>query len=529
LPEKTQGRICLIMLRSATLAAISLLATFVAACGGGGGSGDADPATAVPANAGFYMEVAVRPDGDLREGALDAAGKLMRTPDPEARIRELVERGFSESSEGDLDYERDVRPWLGERAALWAAAQEEFGGVALVAATDTEQAWESIQAAIRRGGEETTARSYKDVEYLVVDDEGTAVGIVGDFAAFGTEPELKRTVDALEGSSLSENDRYRGAVDGLAEDRLAHFYTDLRAVFELARRDPSSAESLRQLEALVPLDRIPPLTGAFLANGDRLAIDVGLDVEGNDMLRSLGAFTGVAGSPLVQELPADTWAAIGSPRVGESARALLQQFGGALGGAMLEEQLRGQLGLDLERDLLSWIGDVAFFMRGTNVASLEGGAVIQVTDEGRAEAAFGKIVGVVRTRGGADAQPVRIDGAETAFAIRDGSTPKPIVLARGEGKVVVTYGEATAAEALSDDNQFGDSDTYEQAKEALGDDIEPGMLLSMPAVLELVQATGSSDPDFEEVRPYLEALTVIAVGGEISGDRAEGRIAAGLK
>jgi uncharacterized protein DUF3352 len=516
------------MLRSATIAAISLLATFVAACGGGGGSGDADPATAVPGNAGFYMEVAVRPEGDLREDALEAAGKLMRTPDPEARIRELVERGFAEGSDGEIDYDRDVRPWLGERAGLWAAAQQEFGGVALLAATDTDQAWESIQAAIRRSGEQSTARSYKDVDYLV-DDEGTAVGIVGDFAAFGTEAEFKRTVDASEGSSLADNDRYRGAVDGLEEDRLAHFYSDLRAVFELARQDPESAEGLRQLEAFLPLDRIPPLTGAFLANGDRMAIDLGLDIEGNETLRSLGAFTGFSGTPLVQELPGDSWLTLGWPRLGESTRALLQQFGGAVGGAMLQEQLRGQLGLDLEQDVLSWIGDVAIFARGTTLESLDGGAVIEVTDEARAEAAFGKIVGVVRTRGGVDARPVQIDGAETAFAINDGSTPKPIVLARGEGKVVVGYGEAAAADALAGDDRFGDSDAYGQAKEALGDDVEPGILVSMPAVLELVQATGSSDADFEQVRPYLEALTVIAVGGRVDGDRAEGRIAAGLK
>jgi Protein of unknown function (DUF3352) len=517
------------MLRSATLAAISLLVVLLAACGGGGAAGDADPATAVPGNAGFYMEVAVRPEGDLREDALAAAGKVMRTPDAEARIRELVERAFAEGSDGDVDYERDIKPWLGERAALWAAAQEEFGGVALLAATDTDQAWESIQEGIRRGGEQVTERSYKDVDYVVVGDEGTAVGIVGDFAAFGTEPELKRTVDAAEAESLAENDRYRNAVDGLDEDRLAHFYTDLRAVVRLAAQDPASAESLRQLEAFVPLDRIPPLTGAFLANGDRLAIDVGLDVEGNETLRSLGAFTGIASTPLVQELPADSWVAMGSPRVGESARALLQQFGGALGGAMLQEQLRNQLGLDLEQDLLSWIGDVAFFVRGTSLAELDGGAVIAVTDEDRAEAAFGKLVGVVRTRGQVDAQPVRIDGAETAFAISDGTTAKPIVLARSEDRVVVSYGEAAATDALSGDEKFGDSDAYEQAKEALGDDLEPGVLVSMPAVLALVDSIGAADADFDRVRPYLEAFTMFAVGGRLDGDRAEGRIAAGLK
>ena len=47
-------------------------------------------------------------------------------------------------------------------------------------------------------------------------------------------------------------------------------------------------------------------------------------------------------------------------------------------------QLRSQLGLDVEQDLLSWIGDVAFFVRGVSKDSVEGGAVISVTDSAAA-------------------------------------------------------------------------------------------------------------------------------------------------
>ena len=41
-----------------------------------------------------------------------------------------------------------------------------------------------------------------------------ASGIVGDFVAIGPEAAYKRTVDALEGDSLAEADRYLDAVDG---------------------------------------------------------------------------------------------------------------------------------------------------------------------------------------------------------------------------------------------------------------------------------------------------------------------------
>ena len=70
------------MLRAASLAALALLAALVAACGGGAAAGEADPASAVPADALVYIEAVVRPEGDLRDDALAAAGKVLRTDDP---------------------------------------------------------------------------------------------------------------------------------------------------------------------------------------------------------------------------------------------------------------------------------------------------------------------------------------------------------------------------------------------------------------------------------------------------------------
>jgi hypothetical protein len=511
------------MLRSASLAALSLLVSLVAACGSGGGSSGSDPATAVPANVPLYAEVVVRPEGDLREDALAAAGKVLRTPDPAREIRELLAE-----SDAEFDYDRDVAPWLGERAGIWTTTESD-SAVFVFAATDTEQALESLETLARRDSERVTERSYHDAEY-VVDEDGYAGGVAGDFALFGPEADFKRSVDALEGDSLADSDRYRDSVDDLADDRLAHFFADLKVLFELAaEEDPSSAEALRQFEQLLPFDELPPLAGAFLANGDRLALDVGLTVPGDNALRSLGAFSAFAGSPLVRELPGDSWGVAAWPKVGESYRSMLDQLGGVFGGGALEQQFQDELGLSLEEDVLSWIGDVGFFVRGTTLEGLDGGAVISVTDEDRAATAFGKIVGVLRTRAQVPARPIQVEGAETAFAIGYSSAPKPIVLARSEGKVVVTYGTDAAVEALEPSEPFGDTDAYAEAKDVLGDDLEPALLVSMPAIVSLVDATGSADAEFEQARPYLEAFTMIAVGGKLDGNHAFGRIAAGLR
>ena len=182
--------------------ALLLIAVLLAACGGAGGAADADPAKAVPAGTAIYLEGVVRPEGDQRDDLMDAARKVLRTDDPEAKLHELIDKGLKESDGPATSYDKDIAPWLGQKAAVWVAGVDRAkpGYVVLVAAKDTEKA----QAAIDKGAKSEKAvkeRSYKDVDYQV-DGDGVAAGIVGDFVAIGTEPEFKRTV-AREGRRLA--------------------------------------------------------------------------------------------------------------------------------------------------------------------------------------------------------------------------------------------------------------------------------------------------------------------------------------
>ena len=114
-------------LRTITLPCLLLIALALAACGGGGGAADADPAKAVPAGTAIYFEGVVRPEGDQKDDVLDAAGKVLRTDDPEAKIRELLDKAFKDSENPDTSYEKDIEPWLGQKAGVWVSGVDREG------------------------------------------------------------------------------------------------------------------------------------------------------------------------------------------------------------------------------------------------------------------------------------------------------------------------------------------------------------------------------------------------------------------
>jgi hypothetical protein len=473
----------------------------------------------------------VRPEGDLRDDALAAAGKVLRTDDPGAKIDELVGKAFASSEKPEFDYVKDVKPWLGEKVALWgvagASSGEDFRGALVASVKDEDEARSAIDRAIEGSDKTFSERSYKDVDYQV--SEESAVGLVEGFVVAGTEPEFKRTVDAAQGDGLDSDDRFEKAMDGLEDDRLGSFYVDVKSLIDAAQRqDPEVAQQLEQAKRVFPVDKIGSVAGALMANGDRIAVDATAEVPEGAFPAGLGSLYSGGATPLLGELPGDSWVAFGAPDFGPALKGIYQQVAGALGGAAIENELRQSLGLDLQEDVFSWIGDIAVFARGTTMDSIEGGLVIEVTDAAKAKAAFPKLVGLAQSQGGVRARAVQIDGAEQAFEAAMPGADKPVVAARSEERVVIAYGREAAADALGGAEKLADSEAYDAAKSVLGD-VEPGFLLSMPAVLELVQASGEADADFAKAKPYLEAFGVLAGGNSRDGDTARSRTAAELR
>jgi hypothetical protein len=129
------------MLRASALSLIcAVLAVTATGCGESGSGGEGDPASLVPAGASFYLEAAVQPQDERRDDALAAAGKIMRTDAPAAKLRELIDKELAEEGDG-LTWERDFASWLGEDAGMWATNFEaDEPSFAVIVATKVAEA-----------------------------------------------------------------------------------------------------------------------------------------------------------------------------------------------------------------------------------------------------------------------------------------------------------------------------------------------------------------------------------------------------
>jgi hypothetical protein len=523
------------VIRATRLAIVACLLALAGAagCGGGGssGSGGPNPATAVPANAGLYFEGVIRPKGDQKEDALAAIGKILGTSTPEKTMREFFDRNAKDDRGKPVSWERDLAPWVGERAGGWTTTGSNQQGdhfALAIASTDKDKA----KVFVQRDAAASQARkaSYKGVDYLV-DKDGFARGVSGDFVLLGTEPEFKRSIDALKGSSLAESKRFKDATDKLDKNRLGTFYVDVKSLINAGlAADPTARQQLDQFRRIFPIDQLGPIVGAFTANGSRLKLDTSIAGQGAETLSRLGLLTGAGSTKLLGELPGESWAAYGAPNVGKSASALFDRFAGALGGAAVAGQVQQATGLDLRRDVFDLMSDVAIFARGSTMNDIDGGLVISVTDDGRAATVFGKLVGLMRTQGQLDPRPVKVAGAAQAFSIALPNAPKPIVLARGSGKLIAAYGEAAASASFQPKTKLRHSAAYKQAKTSLDNKFDPAFLFSMDGILKVVDGFGAgTDPDFQKARPYLERFSMISSGGKAEKNRYDAAVGVGLK
>ena len=235
-----------------------------------------------------------------------------------------------------------------------------------------------------------------------------------------------------------------------------------------------------------------------------------------------------AGFPVVAEgadlaggLPGDSWLAMAQPDLGKTLEAYVDFFAAQLGGRdTVEQQFKASTGLDLQEDVLSWMGDWAVFVRGTSVSELGGALMIETSDEQKSGRVIDTIARFAREGAGPGEQvgPLELGGGGEGVTLRTPEVPQPIHLFQRAGKVVLAYGDAAAADAISPGQTLADTAEFAQAEDALGGDYDVSFYVAVEPILALVDSTGAG-AEWAEVRPYLEPLGALVGGAREDGDK----------
>jgi hypothetical protein len=501
------------------LAVLSLSAFAVLGCGK---DGAASSATALaPAGSLMYGETELDASGDQKRAIEALVAKFPGEGSAGERLKSLIEQALRES-DAPISYEKDVEPWLGDSAAFFVGSEMRAGspanGALLIATDDEDAARDALEKSFEGKQRE---KSYEGVDYLVGSDDDAAGAVFDGFVVAGTEAALKAAVDTSEGGSpLADDEAYAKATADISDDRLGLFYLNSPKLLE-ATQGTANAQTLRAFKDFFE----DPYVATFDLDDDGLSFEA----DAPESLAKLLPFFG-QGSDLLNELPADSWLALAQPDLGKLLDYYVDVFGASVGGRdALENQLRAMTGLDLERDVLGWMGDFAVFVRGGSLNELNGGIVIETTDPAASRRLIARVGSVARRSAsrslavGGSVRPLAVPGGGTGFTLRDDDTPAPVHVFQRDDRVVIAYGNAAAKDAIDPAQRLGDSREFNQATQSL-DGYSVSMYVAVAPILELVESTSAgSDPGWQKARPYLEPLTALL--GGTAGDADELRSA----
>jgi hypothetical protein len=521
MPARMKVRLSLVL--AAALAALA-----VAGCGGGGsssGSG-ADPATLAPPKSPLYVEATVQPEGELKTDIESLAKSIGGIDDPGALIVSELEKSASSSGE-ELDFEKEVQPWLGEKGGISFEHYDgsNFSGYGVaIQVTDTGAAQSFIDEKAKSGDEPVKDATYEGIDFKVESEGGTAIGIVGDFLVVAEdEAAFKGVVDASNGESLADQDSFSSTISAAPSGSAANVFVDIGGLVEESG-GAIDAETQQFLDSagIDPTDATA--VASLIPGSEQVEIDFTSNVTGKNP--PSGDASGTLGS-----LPGDSVAAVASAdfgaRLGEAIDSIdAQGIEGQIPPHKFKSSLK-EAGIDLEK-ITSSIGDLGVFVEGNSARSAAGAVVLETKGSGEATNTVSNLGLLLRATGTPGV--TAIGGKATGFSIRDNEIgPLPIVVAAEGDRIAIAYGLPAATKALATSGEtLSDSPAYKKAVAALGSTPITGFV-DGPTALHLASAlVPPGEEGFLDAKPYLTKVDYVAIGSGASGDLATAKLIAGI-
>jgi hypothetical protein len=494
--------------RTALIAGAAAAAVMLGAAGAGAvvlgslSGGGARPADRLPAGAMYYTEIDLDPGAGQKVGAIRFIRKFPALKDSFAEDRDLRRSLWDLAAKGndasaEIDYARDIEPWLGQRVGLAVMAPaagdsiDEGDVVAALQVTDEDRALDGIRKI------NATDESGDDVYATALD--GYLV-LAADQAA------ADRYARAAQERSLADDATFEADLDGLGERGILSGWVDAgvmgRAV--AASKDGEGWTGYGMAPGGSTAGLVAKQLAGRFAFGVRFdGDDLELVADGHAM-PSTKAFGADGSASVVKDLPDGTLAAFGVAHGQEAIREgwprLLEQLeempipGAGSGPGAVDEAVRSLeqlIGVDLPDDLAVLFGsDFALAVAGGAGSPPQFGARAR-TDGARAQSVLDKLIGA---------------GSASGVEV-------PVVVERTDDGYVVA-GDQAYADALKAGGSLGDSAGF---KAALPDADEADVLLYVDIDGALTAAGGMLSEDSVD-RKQVEALDGLGMTASSDGD-----------
>ena len=462
-----------------------------------GPSAPVDRAAAlVPAGALAYVHLSTDPGRGEDEQLLELLGRFPSFDTLRERAEGLI------GGAGAFDFERDVRPWLGDEAGL---ALLDGGGrvanVLLLLAVDDEP---KAQGQLRRAAGAEGGVEHRGI--AIRRFAGVAAAFVGGFLAIGQEPAVRAAIDLHRGGGRS-----LGPAEGLPDARSLDVRLSPAGVRRVLRPQPGLAGALG---ALVDHPALRGLTLSLIAEEEGARVRVRQDKR---------IATGEPFAPrLIDAVPEGAAAYVGLNGLA-SAGPVLDAAGGTAILRAVQERLPD---IDLRRDVVAPPrGEVAVSVTPSlplPVVTL----VARTRDEARTREALSRLRGAVAqllvpgdaaAGGQVPTFEERRVGDVTAYALA--LAPRLEVLyAVFDGRLVVSNAAAGIQRVAEGGDSLRDDERFQRAGTPVPEQAEALVFLDLAQLLTLGDLAGLDlGSAFRTARDDLIRVRTVSVVAEREG------------
>jgi hypothetical protein len=503
-----------------------LVALLAAGCGGGDSSSGSDPATVAPPSVPLFIDFTVRPEGATKANIEELAKKLAGVDDLGDLI--VTELESSASSDGEeLDFEKEVEPWLGEQGGLFLQeyAGEDFEGYGAAIQTEDEgEAQDFVEKQAEQSDESVKDGSYEGVDFKVQEDE-TTIGVFDGFLAFAeNEAIFKSMVDASNGENLAAEKTFADAMGNVPDESAADVFVDIGGLIEEAGNEIDS-DTQTFLDSVGIEPKEATAVASLVPNSDNVEIDLSSNVSGDNPP------SGDA-SELLGSLPGSAVGAVASAEFGKRFNEGIDRIDEeGIPGEVPPHQLKKTLkeaGVDLEA-IASSIGDVGVYVTGNSEKTLAGALVMEAEGSTQATNTVSN-VGLFLRKAGVPGVTKITEGA-SGFSIRSPELGRqPVVVAAKGSRIVIGYGIASALSAFDESGKtLAENPGFEEAESALGSTPIAAFVDGHSALTLASALVPAGDEEFREAKKYLSKIGYLAVGSEASDGLATAKLIVGVK